>query len=239
MAFKMKGFIPQGNQAMGNMGRNMIAAKAKSAARMGTPMTKKSTYDKDKPYGGGTKENPKYSGSSENREEQHMDYGKNLDVGAGLKAGKGFTDRLKNRGVKSAVSNAAPVRYGRTVVNTLGPEFKEAGKTIAKGVKNKAKKVGGYLANLKNKAKEKLSSAMTKKEAQAIARKSKKLGAGTSSRRKPLSPKSPMNKDGFVKRLKEKGIKSAIKGSLPVRAGGVLAGEFRSLPKDIKKQSKK
>ena len=49
MAFKMKGFIPQGNQAMGNMGRNgNMAAQAKSAARMGTPMMKSSVWDKVK-----------------------------------------------------------------------------------------------------------------------------------------------------------------------------------------------
>ena len=46
-------------------------------------------------------------------------------------------------------------------------------------------------------------------------------------------------KDGFFKRFKEKGFKSAIKGSLPYRAGGVLLKEYGNLPKNIKKQMKK
>ena len=273
MAFKMKGFIPQGNKTMGNMGRNGHAAKAMSAAAgMRPPMMKKSAYKKDGEYDAeyaktlsnnierdpnsknhtvsarqqyeAKHKNKGGTSASTKNEEKQLDKGKNLDVGAGIKAGKGFVDRLKNRGVKSAVSNAAPVRYARTVGNTLGPEYVKAGKAIAKGVKGKAKKVKGYLANLKNKAKEKLSSAMTKhdgagaKKTGAVAHKSVKLGAGTS-----RGGQVKMNKGKFtaekpmVSKFKRIPLveKSPMKGK---RIDALKAG-FGQMGKDIKTGVKK
>lgn len=213
MAFKMKGFIPQGNTPMGNIGRSgHMAAK--------TPMMKKSAYKKDGEYdaeyaktlSSNIERDPKskYHTSSERQqyeakhkdkggrydstksEEKSLDKGKDLELDAGMKAGKGFVDRLKNRGAKSAVRQSAPARYARAIKDVMVPEYSKAGKAVAKGVKGKAKKVKGYLANLKNKAKEKLSSAMTKHDG-AVAHKSVKLGAGTS-----RGGKVKMNKGKFT-----------------------------------------
>jgi hypothetical protein len=47
--------------------------------------------------------------------------------------------------------------------------------------------------------------------------------------------KSPF-KQGFFKRLKEEGVKSAIKGSLPARAGGVLKDEYGRMFKSMGKK---
>lgn len=143
MAFKMKGFTPHGNSPMTKMGRgheSVINAKS--------PMTlKKSAYKKGKDH-------------FADAEEKVLDKGGDLDIGAGLKAGKGFTDRLKNRGVKSAVRQSAPARYARTVTKTLGPEYAKA----AKGAK-------GYLSKLAKKAKEKVKSAMTMKKGKGAMKK--------------------------------------------------------------------
>ena len=47
---------------------------------------------------------------------------------------------------------------------------------------------------------------------------------------------SPFNQ-GFFKRLKKEGVKSAIKGSLPARSGGVLKDEYGRMFKKMGKNT--
>jgi len=79
---------------------------------------RKKFYETTKHVGGGNVETFKHkkSGKVVRRD----------DIGAGMKSGGGFVNRLKKEGLGSAIANIAPARYLRTVKRELGGNIGKA-----------------------------------------------------------------------------------------------------------------